>query len=432
MDLHITPSHNLKGEIRVPGDKSISHRAVMLGAIASGDTVIENFLPGADCLSTIACFRKMGVTIEGPGADGAVRVAGRGLTGLREPDDVLDAGNSGTTMRLLMGILAGQEFFSVLTGDASLRRRPMARVTKPLIEMGALIRGRNEAGLAPLAVRGGHLRPIDYKSAVASAQVKSAVLLAGLYAEGRTTVTEPVISRDHTERMLKHFGANINTKDGAVALEGRPRLCGGRIEIPGDISSAAFFLVAAAIIPGSDLILRGVGVNPTRSGILDVLPEMGADIEQFNRREAGGEPVADLRVRYAGPLKGVTIAGGLIPRLIDEIPALAIAGAMANGVMEIREAAELKVKESNRIATVMTLLEQYGVKAQELPDGLIVSGAGKLRRAVCDSRGDHRIAMAAAIAALASDGDSLIHNAECIDVSFPGFNQVLDRISENY
>lgn len=428
MDLHITSAGKLEGEIFIPGDKSISHRAVMLGAIASGETVITNFLAGADCLSTIACIRKMGIAIEGPGADGAIRVEGKGLYGLREPEDLLDAGNSGTTMRLLLGILAGQRFFSVITGDGSLRQRPMARVTEPLTVMGAQIWGRREAGLAPLAVQGGALRPICFNSPVASAQVKSAVLLAGLYAPGETSVSEPFLSRDHTERMLKHFGANLTSNKNMVTLEGCPQLIAGNIEVPGDISSAAFFLVAGAIVPDSDLLLRGVGINPTRSGILDVLREMGADIEQLNQREAAGEPVADLRVRYAGPLEGVTIAGSVIPRLIDEIPVLAVAGAVARGRTVIRDAAELKVKESNRIATVLTLLNQFGVQGEELPDGLIIHGAQKLHHAVCESRGDHRIAMAASIAALVAEGGGMIRDASCIDVSFPGFAQIVENV----
>ncbi|MCL2766212.1 MAG: 3-phosphoshikimate 1-carboxyvinyltransferase [Peptococcaceae bacterium] len=429
MDLHINSSGKLKGEIRIPGDKSISHRAVMLGAIASGDTVIENFLAGADCLATIACMSKMGITIDSAAADGCIRVAGKGLDGLREPEDLLDAGNSGTTMRLLLGILAGQKFFSVITGDASLRQRPMARVTQPLINMGAQIRGRRDAGLAPLSVWGGDLFPVDFVSPVASAQVKSAVLLAGLYAHGKTSVTEEIQSRDHTERMLEYFGANLSRNGGTTTLEGRPNLCGRNIEVPGDISSAAFFLVAGAIVPNSDLVLRGVGINPTRSGILDVLLEMGADIELLNKWEAAGEPVADLRVRYAGPLKGVTVDGGIIPRLIDEIPVLAVAGAVAEGEMVIKDAAELKVKESNRIATVVDLLNQFGANAEELPDGLIVRRTGKLRNTACDSYGDHRIAMAAVVAALAAEGTSTVRDASCIDVSFPGFEQVIDRIS---
>ncbi|MCL6635268.1 MAG: AsmA family protein [Peptococcaceae bacterium] len=306
LDLQIKPARALRGTVAVPGDKSISHRAVMLGALAEGETVIENYLPGEDCLSTIDCFRKLGAGITGPEA-GVVRVRGCGLHGLAEPREILDAGNSGTTMRLMLGILAGQPFFSVITGDSSLRRRPMARVTRPLGLMGARIDGRQNGNLAPLSVRGGGLKPVDYVSPVASAQVKSAVLLAGLYAAGETTVTEPHRSRDHTERMLGLFGAEVDVAETTVRVKGSPRLAGRRITVPGDISSAAFLIVAAAGIPGSDLTLTGVGINPTRNGIIEVLLEMGAGIELVNPREEGGEPVADIRVRYAGKLSGVAV-----------------------------------------------------------------------------------------------------------------------------
>jgi 3-phosphoshikimate 1-carboxyvinyltransferase len=427
LDLHIKPAAKLRGEVQIPGDKSISHRAVMLGAIATGETIIENLLTGADCLRTISCLEKMGVTIEGP-HQGLVRIQGRGSEGLLEPEEVLDAGNSGTTIRLLLGILAGQKHFSVISGDDSLRQRPMARVTKPLTQMGAQILGRKGFALAPLAVQGGNLTPINYHSPVASAQVKSAVLLAGLYASGQTTVTEPAPSRDHTERMLKQFGANINTVGNTVFLEGRPQLKGCRIKVPGDISSAAYFLVAGAIVPDSELVIREVGVNPTRSGIIDALREMGADIELMNHQESGCEPIADLRVRYSGRLKGITVKGALVPRLIDEIPVLAVAAALACGDTVIKDAAELKVKESNRIATVITLLNQFGVQTQELPDGFIIHGTKELSGAQCDSHGDHRIAMSAIIAGLMAKDDSLIRNTACIEVSFPGFKRTIDKI----
>lgn len=427
MDLRVKPARALRGTVAVPGDKSISHRAVMLGALAEGDTVIENFLPGEDCLSTIDCFRKLGVEITGP-EEGAVRVRGCGLHGLAEPGDVLDAGNSGTTMRLMLGILAGQPFFSVITGDSSLRRRPMARVIGPLGLMGARIEGRQNGNLAPLAVRGGGLKPINFISPVASAQVKSAVLLAGLFTEGETAVTEPHRSRDHSERMLRHFGAEVEVSGSTVRVKGCPRLAGRKVAVPGDISSAAFLMVAASAVPGSDLTLTGVGVNPTRNGIIEVLVSMGAGIEMLNPREEGGEPVADIRVRYNGRLSGASVGGEMIPRLIDEVPALAVAAALAAGDTEIRDAAELKVKESNRIATVAGLLAGFGAAVEELPDGLLVRGGRPLRGCTCESHGDHRIAMAAAVAGLLAGGETVVRGAECIDVSFPGFPHVLKNI----
>jgi 3-phosphoshikimate 1-carboxyvinyltransferase len=428
MDLEIKQVGFLKGTVSVPGDKSISHRAVMIGALAEGETVIENFLPGEDCLSTIVCFKKLGINIEGPG-EGVVRITGNGLDGLKEPDDILDAGNSGTTMRLSLGVLAGQPFFSVITGDSSLRRRPMARVADPLKRMGAIIEGRKCGSFAPLALRGGALKAISYASPVASAQVKSAVLLAGLYAEGQSSVTEPYRSRDHTEIMLKYFGAGLSVEGNTVTINGRPRLTGKRVRVPGDISSAAFLITAAALLPGSDLTITGVGVNKTRSGIIEVLEMMGADIEEINPREDGGELVADLRVRYTGRLRGVSIGGEIIPRLIDEIPILAVAAALAEGETEIRDAAELKVKESNRIATAARLLSGFGTTVEELPDGLLIRGGSVLKGCLCESQGDHRIAMAAAIAGLLAEGKTVVRGAECIDVSFPGFSEILAGLS---
>lgn len=427
MELKIEQARCLRGDISVPGDKSISHRAVMIGALAEGETVIENFLSGQDCLATIDCFRKLGIEIEGPDG-GVVRVAGRGLDGLREPGEILDAGNSGTTMRLSLGILAGQQFFSVITGDSSLRRRPMARVTEPLRKMGAYVAGRKGGGFAPLAVRGGCLKPVSHISPVASAQVKSAVLLAGLFADGQTSVTEPYRSRDHTELMLGHFGADLGIEEKTVYISGRPRLEGRRLRVPGDISSAAFLITAAALLPGSDLTVRGVGINQTRSGIIDVLEMMGADIKIINPREDGGEQVADIRVRYAGRLRGVSIGGEIIPRLIDEIPVLAAVAASAEGKTEIRDAAELKVKESNRIAAAARLLAGFGTVVAELDDGLMIKGGRALEGCCCDSQGDHRIAMAAAVAGLLANGLTVVRGAECIDVSFPGFSEILGSI----
>ncbi|MGB9802571.1 3-phosphoshikimate 1-carboxyvinyltransferase [Desulfofundulus sp.] len=427
MNLEITPPRALRGSVRVSGDKSISHRATMLGALAEGDTQIENFLMGADCLATVKCLAQMGVTFTGPGENGRLVVHGRGPGALKEPENVLDAGNSGTTIRLLLGILAGLPFFSVITGDASLRRRPMKRVTGPLSRMGASIWGRQGANLAPLAVRGGELQGAEFHLPVASAQVKSALLLAGLLARGETRVVEPAPSRDHTERMLQYFGAEIGKEGLTVWIKGGQVLSGRRVTVPGDISSAAFLLVAAAVIPGSDVTIREVGVNPTRNGIVEVLQAMSADLEVFNRHELGGEPVADIRVRHSR-LRGVTIGGELIPRLIDEIPVLAVAGALAEGELVVRDASELKVKESNRIATVVQELKKFGVEIEALDDGLRVRGGRPLTGASCNSHGDHRIAMAMAVAGLAARGKTVIRDAGCVDVSFPGFAGILSSL----
>ncbi len=426
MELLINPVKNLHGEITVPGDKSISHRAVMIGALARGTTEIKNFLPGADCLSTVRCFQAMGVKFTGIGSD-TVIVEGVGLRGLTEPGDVLDVGNSGTTLRLMLGVLAGQSFFAVVTGDESIRRRPMRRVTEPLKESGASIWGRDNENLAPLAIRGGLVKPVKFVSPVPSAQIKSAVLLAGLYAKGVTSVWEPVKSRDHTERMLKYFGAEIDVQNLAVQITGQPELKARPVVVPGDISSAAFFLVAGAIVPGSVVTIKGVGINPTRDGIIEVLRNMGADISVNNRREQTGEPVADVTVRGTA-LKGITVGGDLIPRLIDELPVIAVAAAVAGGITEIRDAAELKVKETNRITTVIRELSKFGVVIEELPDGMRIHGSRQLYGATCDSHGDHRIAMAMAVAGLVAEGRTKIHNIECIDVSFPGFEKILKDI----
>jgi 3-phosphoshikimate 1-carboxyvinyltransferase len=427
MNMIIEPATSLRGATAVPGDKSISHRSVMFGALAEGVTHVTGFLPGADCLSTVNCFRKLGVTVEQVSAT-ELKVHGVGLYGLQEPGDVLDVGNSGTTMRLLLGILAGQPFHATLTGDASIRRRPMGRVTVPLREMGAKIDGREEGRLAPLSVRGGGLKAIRYDSPVASAQIKSAVLLAGLFADGKTSVREPEPSRDHTERMLRAFGVDVQERDGLITVTGGSRLTATAIEVPGDISSAAFLLVAAAILPGSDVTIRGVGVNPTRTGILDVLREMGAEIELLKERESGGEPIADIRVQ-GGELRAVTVGGATIPRLIDEIPVLAVAATQAVGVTEIRDAKELKVKESNRIATTAAELRKFGAKVEELEDGLRIIGRTPLSGgAVIETYHDHRIAMAMAVAALAADGPTTIRDWEAVDVSFPGFELLLQNL----
>ncbi len=420
---------SLSGRIRVPGDKSISHRALMLGAIASGETTIEGLLLGEDPRSTAACFRLLGAEISELNTQ-RVQVRGVGLGQLNEPVNILDAGNSGTTIRLMLGLLAGHagKFFTI-TGDGSLRSRPMSRVVKPLQEMGSQIWGRNGSSLAPLAVSGQHLKPIHYHSPIASAQVKSCILLAGLLAEGQTTVTEPALSRDHSERMLRAFGAKINVEPetNSVTVTGPANLQGQPVVVPGDISSAAFWLVAASIVPGSELVIENVGVNPTRTGILEALQLMGADIELQNQREVAGEPVADLRVRHTF-LKACEIAGDIIPRLIDEIPILAVAAVFAQGTTVIRDAAELRVKESDRIAVMATQLNRLGAKVTELPDGLEIVGGTTLTGAEVDSADDHRIAMSLAIAALNAKGTTTITRAEAAAISYPDFTATLQKI----
>jgi len=424
MELIVTPVPRLRGRFRPPGDKSISHRAVMLAAIAEGETVVEGFLRAADCIQTVHCLRLLGVPIEEE-ADRLV-VHGVGLRGLREAEDVLDAGNSGTTMRLLCGILAGQPFHTVITGDASLRRRPMDRVVIPLREMGARIEGRVGGKYAPLAIRGGDLRGIDYTLPVPSAQVKSAVLLAGLYAEGPTTVQEPLPSRDHTERMLAAFGVEVSRGAQLVTVNPPGKLRGTRVQVPGDFSSAAFLLVAAAAHPGAEVVLENVGLNPTRTGALEVLREMGAWIEVVHREELGGEPVGDLLVR-GGPLKGTRITEDRIPRLIDEIPILCIAAAVAEGETVIHGAGELRVKESDRLAAVTAGLRALGISVEELPDGFVVQG-GRFRGGRVHSFGDHRIAMSFAVAGLLSEEPVVVEDAECIGVSFPGFEEAIRQL----
>lgn len=420
----IEPGGRLTGELRVPGDKSISHRSVMLGAIAEGETRVDGFLQGADALATLRAFREMGVSVAGP-EDGCVRIQGVGLHGLRPPAGALDLGNSGTSMRLLCGLLAGQRFDTVLTGDASLSRRPMRRVTEPLADMGALIE-TGDGGTAPLRIRGGRtLRGIDYELPVASAQVKSCLLLAGLYAQGETRVTEPAPTRDHTERMLGGFGYPVR-RDGATAsLRGGGRLQGHRIDVPADISSAAFFLVGASIAPGSELLLHHVGVNPTRTGVIEVLKRMGADITLSDERESGGEPVADIRVRSA-PLRGVDIPPEVVPLAIDEFPALFIAAAAAEGRTVLTGAGELRVKESDRIAVMADGLRTLGVEAQPTADGMVIAG-GTMTGGRVQAHGDHRIAMAFAMAGLVASGSVVIDDCANVDTSFPGFQGLAAR-----
>lgn len=422
----IRPQGPLRGRIRVPGDKSISHRSVMLGALAQGETRIHGFLESEDCIATLNAFRCMGVNALVSGTDLVIQGAGPG--GLTEPNTVLDMGNSGTGSRLLLGVLAGQTFCSALTGDTSLRSRPMARITQPLSQMGARFMGRENASKLPIMVTGGDgLKGIEYQTPVASAQIKSAILLAGLFAEGETVVVEPGPSRDHTERMLTAFGAKVASEGGRVSLKGGQALQGRTLHVPADISSAAFFMVAASIVPESDLTIEAVGVNPTRTGILDVLKEMGADITLDNPRELGDEPVADIRVKYA-PLKGVTVSGDVVVRMIDEFPVFAVAAAFAETDSSVEGAEELRVKESDRIAAVVGQLKKMGAQLDERPDGFSVKGGGGLQGAQIDSLGDHRIAMSAAVAALAAGGDTIIRGTAPVATSFPAFFELINSL----
>lgn len=413
----------LKGEVQIPGDKSISHRAVMLGSIARGTTEISHFLNGADCLSTIHCFQKMGIEIEQ--SKDLVLVHGRGLRGLKAPQGILDTGNSGTTTRLICGILSGQNFSSVLSGDDSLNSRPMKRIMDPLNQMGARITSIQDNNCAPLRIEPGTLHGIRYVSPVASAQVKSSVLLAGLYADSPVSVTEPVLSRNHTELMLGSFGADISSElhaDGSATASVSPcaELYGQKIQVPGDISSAAYFIAAGLLVPGSRLLVKNVGINPTRAGFLEVCRKMGADIGYLNRQSQGGEETADLLVTPK-PLTGTVIEGAVIPSLIDEIPILAVMAAFAEGTTVIRDAAELKVKETNRIQTVTENLLAMGTEIIPTEDGMIIHGTGALKGTQIQSHLDHRIAMAFSVAALAAEGTTTILDSQCVDVSYPGF-----------
>ena len=406
----------IKGRLRVPGDKSISHRAVMFGSISKGITRITGFLNGADCISTISIFKKMGIDIEINGT--SVIVKGNGLHGLKRPDSILDCGNSGTTTRLVSGILSAQNFTSILTGDKSIQKRPMNRIINPLSLMGANI--ESNVGFAPLTITGSSLHGIEYNSPVASAQVKSAILLAGLYADSKTTVTEPAKSRDHTELMLRKFGADLTTNKTAVTINPAKELFACDIDVPSDISSAAFFMAAAILVPGSELILENVGINPTRDGIIRVLKSMGADIEIINSSNTF-EPVADIKVCYS-KLHSTTISGELIPTLIDELPLLAAVATMAEGTTIIKDAQELKVKESNRIKVMCEELSKLGVKVLETDDGMEITGTDKLSGNVTiDTHDDHRISMTFAILNLISDGEIKLNNSKCVEISYPGF-----------
>ncbi|WP_174734005.1 3-phosphoshikimate 1-carboxyvinyltransferase [Mesobacillus harenae] len=417
---------SLRGEISVPGDKSISHRSVMFGALANGITKVENFLPGDDCLSTISCFRQLGVEIEQEGS--RVVVFGKGFEGLSEPEGILDVGNSGTTIRLLMGILSGRPFHSVLMGDHSIGKRPMTRVTKPLSLMGANISGRKEGEYTPLSISGQQLNSIEYKLPVASAQVKSAIILAGLQAEGETTIIEPEKTRDHTERMIRQFGGEVTTNGLAVSVRGGQSLTAANVSVPGDISSAAFFLAAGAIIPDSKIILKNVGLNPTRTGILDVLTAMGADITIEPYQTESGEPAGDITVAFS-TLKGTVVEGSLIPRLIDEIPIIALIATQADGITVIKDAAELKVKETNRIDTVVAELAKLGARLEATEDGMIIYGNTFLKGGeAVSSHGDHRIGMMLAIGALLCTKDVSLEQAEAISVSYPSFFDDLQKL----
>jgi len=434
ISLTTTPGRSLRGTITVPGDKSVTHRALIMTALAEGESRVSGYCQGEDCLNTMRAFQTLGIRIDE--APDVLTVQGKGLWGLREPTGPIDCGNSGTGIRLLAGLLAGQDFFTVLTGDESIRRRPMGRVVKPLREMGAVIAGRKGGELAPLAITGKRLHGIEYVSPVASAQVKSSLLLAGLFAEGTTGFREPRLSRDHTERMFQSFGIPLAREDDRLVLRGRPNVgwAGRPMTIPGDFSAAAFFIVGATIIPGSDITILNVGYNPTRVGLIDVMKNMGADIQVLSQREESGEPVADLRVKSAA-LKGVTIGPDLIPQTIDEFPILCVAAAVAEGATVISGAEELRVKESDRIATMAAELRAMGAQMTEKPDGMMIQGLGRSgengRLTAADnaqSHGDHRVAMSLAIGGLTAGSSMTIAECGCVETSFPNFEQVLSEL----
>lgn len=432
--LTISSGRSLVGTLKVPGDKSVTHRAIILTALAEGASTVEGYCRGEDCLNTMRAFRALGIRID-EAAD-RLTVHGKGLWGLTESTGIIDCGNSGTGIRLLAGLLAGQDFFTIVTGDESIRRRPMGRVVKPLRDMGAMIAGRKGGELAPLAITGTRLHGIDFISPVASAQVKSSLLLAGLFAEGVTRVTEPRLSRDHTERMFRFLGIPLKRDGQTLILQGRPALgwAGRQVAVPGDFSAAAFFIVGATIVPGSDLTIQNVGINPTRTGLMDVMRLMGANIEVLHQREEAGEPVADLRVTSA-PLKGVKIGADLIPQTIDEFPILCVAASVAQGETVITGAEELRVKESDRIATMVAELSAMGARITEKPDGMIIEGLGKaggngrLKPAAnAQSHGDHRVAMSLAIAGLTTGGFMTIADTGCVETSFPNFESTLAQL----
>ena len=417
--LTIIPQGPLLGTIRVPGDKSITHRALILSALAEGSAVISGCSQGEDCLNTLKALQEMGVSIVKRG-ENLLQVEGRGLWGLREPDRPLDCGNSGTGLRLLAGVLAGQKFFSILTGDASLRSRPMGRIANPLRLMGANIQGRKGGELAPLAITGTSLHGIHYRSPVSSAQIKSAVLLGGLLAKGETVLEEPLLSRDHTERMFRYLGIPFEVDGLRIRMMGGQSFTAKDLQVPGDLSAAAFFIVGASIIPGSHIIIEHVGLNPARTGILEILRKMGANIDIRHAREEGGEPVGDIVVKSA-PLRGITIEPSQVPQTIDEFPIFCVAASVAEGPTRVSGAEELRVKETDRIAAMAAELRKLNVSIEETPDGFILPGGAQIHGGHCTSYGDHRVAMAVAIAALLGTGPTTIDDTECIDTSFPGF-----------
>lgn len=425
----VEKTNRLRGEITVPGDKSISHRSIMLGSLAKGTTEVVGFLQGADCLSSISCFQKMGIEIENDPETNIVRIKGNGLRGLKEPTDILDVGNSGTTTRLMSGILAAQTFTSTIDGDASIRKRPMGRIMTPLSMMGASFESLMTDKCAPFKISGGNLKGIHYDSPVASAQVKSAILLAGLYADGETSVTEPSLSRNHTELMFDAFQVNIKSEGTTATVQPAKELIAQKIEVPGDISSAAYFIVAGLITPNSEVTIKNVGINPTRDGILTVCKQMGANITLSNVRDKVGEPIADITVKTSD-LTGCTIEGDIIPKLIDEIPIIAIMAAFANGTTIIKDAQELKVKESNRIDVMVQNLSAMGVDIEATDDGMIIHGGKPLHGATIDSKLDHRIAMSFAIAGSLAEGETEILGAECVNISYPSFYQDVKLLSE--
>ena len=425
--MQITRTEALKGTVTVPGDKSISHRSVMFGAISRGMTEVTNFLQGADCLSTIACFRKLGIEIENN--TDSVKIYGKGLHGLTAPTEILDAGNSGTTTRLISGILAGQPFDTTITGDASIQKRPMGRIMTPLSLMGASFDSKNKNNCAPFTIHGGNLHGIHYDSPVASAQVKSSILLAGLYADGKTSVTEPQLSRNHTELMLSGFGATIISEGTTATIEPDPSLAGQKIAVPGDISSAAYFIAAGLITPGSEILIQNVGTNPTRDGILQVAKAMGGNVTLLNERTVSGEPVADLLIKSSN-LKATEVGGDLIPTLIDEIPVIAVMACFAEGTTIIKDAQELKVKESDRIAVVTENLKAMGADIEATDDGMIIRGGKSLHGALIQTHMDHRIAMSFAVAGINADGETTFSDASCVDISYPGFFQDMLGLAE--
>jgi len=426
VELVLEKNNKLRGNIFVPGDKSISHRSLILGSIAQGETRIYNFLNSLDCLKTLECMQALGAEIE-LGKDNSAKIKGEGLYGLQEPKDILDVGNSGTTIRLLTGLLSGQNFYSVLNGDVSIRKRPMKRVVEPLRLMGADIGGRKDGQFAPLSVRGNKLNPLHYTLPVASAQVKTALLLAGLYITGGTIIKEPLPTRDHTEKMLEIMQADLKISPSEIKVMGGKELRGTDIFIPGDISSAAYFIAAASILKDSQITIRQVGVNPTRTGIIEILKKMGTKIETLNYQIKSNEPQADLKIEYS-KLKGVEIKKENVPFLIDELPLIAVVATQAQGKTVVSGARELRVKETDRIKAMVSELKKMGADIKEKEDGFIVNGPTGLQGAVCESYNDHRIAMSLAVAALLAEGKTIIKNSECIDISFPGFGKTLQKL----